>query len=1047
MANVSKEAGPEWAYCAPLARKNSTKVDFDSLYVNIQRQGADPVIDSLQVLSEEQQGTYMPSSVLRFRFHRLRSLIGSQGSDFDLFFEAFEDAGGDVPIPDSQSFRRLLVAIGHLGLPLPSEGDPNTDFPPVLRFVAKPKAADPIRANVARPNEGQAPRTPPARDNLPSRPNTPGAPRPVFPTRPQTPSGLRPQTPSGIRPQTPSGIRTRPPSTPRPESPAGPSGTSTPSSVHDGPGKRSSLSIVHQANDPDDERTGQSFLPDPVEPEEELSFGDRIDQNMDYGFSDQKGLHEERIHNLYADIAGISRGLRNPEREDHKYKPPYSNISLPPHQSYPTGWLLHDSNRIMHYLADKPGLGKTFAAIEAVVRVTMILSNNVEVDNEEKNLSELQQRPVHMHDKAHRQFGKNENCRADTVSRFGIVCTCRGGSASRRIVEEGNFSLGYMLIMVPLNVITQWFLQIKRFIRSTTRLPHNQKAFEVINIHDDPAGPGPALRRFIYEKREHAGLGTICLVPITTAVGSALDSLVKGPKREMLQQPSMIVIDEVHTIRTITHQSVRLVEQLIDRSVYPVHVLALSGTPMSNGPADFEVIERIALLENPFRGWYGADKYDDYQNRIKKARRSLSEHAKEVVKSGMIGRGKTGLIPDEERAEIEGLRNSYDQRAREYAAEVPLLQRKQRADYLGYRIPKTQPDSAPPQILRCDSRMNEVQKGVASQYKEYLRLRFRHKVRNWSRKPEATRGPRPKMREILFDLPSKKGQSHASVIDGSLIGFAPGLAKRVLDRSNEEQFRSKEANDIFRRTDTFTQRRAVMNSPYGRLAEAAFQRTNEQTGQRELHPKIVAICKILDEMLADNELHADRPRRLGSLPKKAVIVVPHAWQGYILTAYLFQRYPTRNFTFVGAGQSDQERKALLAPFERPTDVQAQEDKRNDDPIALISTFNMIGYGLNLTRANYAITTSPLASRAQEEQMFSRVDRQGQQCKCHSYVLLDNGNPVDAVTFYRMRMRTALTVPQEEHGPAFDFLLEDIDEVENEEIDTSYQSGEEDSGDE
>lgn len=1041
MANVSKEAGPEWEYCAPLARKNSTKVDFDSLYVNIQRQGdrQTTVIDSLQVLSEQQQGTYMPSSVLRFSFDRLRSLIGSQGGNFDFFFEAFEDAG-EVPIPDSRSFRRLLVAIGHLGLPLPSEGDPNADFPPVLRFLAKPKAAAvPTRANVPRPNEGQAPRTPPARENLPARPNTPGGPRPVFPTRPQTPSGLRPQTPSGVR--------TRPPSTPRPESPAGPSGTSTPSSVHAGPSKRSSLSLVQQANDPDDEPTGQSFLPDPVEPEEELSFGDRIDQNMDYGFSNQRELHEERIHNLYADIAGISRGMRNPENEEHKYKPPYSNISLPPHQSYPTGWLLHNSNRIMHYLADKPGLGKTFAAIEAVVRLTMILSNSIEVENEKDNLSKLRERPVHMHDEEHKRFGKNESCRADTVSRFGIVCTCRGGSPSRRIMEEGNFSPGYMLIMVPLNVITQWFQQIKRFIRSNARLPHNQKAFEVINIHDDPAGPGEALKRFIYEKREHSGLGTICLVPITTAVGSALDSLVNGPKLEMQQQPSLIVIDEVHTIRTVTHQSVRLVERLIDRARYPVHVLALSGTPMSNGPADFDVVERIALLEAPFRDWHGAIEYDGYKDRIKKARGSLSEHAKEVVKSGMVGRGKSGLIPDDEKTEMEGLRNSYDQRCREYAAEVPLLQRKQRADYLGYRIPKTQPDSAPPQILRCDSSMNQVQKGVASQYKEYLRLRFRHKVRNWSRKPEATRGPRPKMREILFDLPSKKGQSHASVIDGSLIGFAPGLAKRVLERSSAEQFRSKEANDIFRRTTTFTQRQAVMNSPYGRLAEAAFQRANEVTGQRELHPKIVAICKILDEMLADNELHADRPRRLGSLPKKAVIVVPHAWQGYLLTAYLFQRYPTRNFTFVGAGQSDQERKALLAPFERPTDVQAPEDRRNEDPIALISTFNMIGYGLNLTRANYAITTSPLASRAQEEQMFSRVDRQGQQCKCHSYVLLDNGNPVDAVTFYRMQMRTALTVPKEEQGEALDFLLEDIDEVENEEIDTSYQSGEEDSGDE
>lgn len=1015
MANVSKEAlaGPEWAYCAPLARKNSIKVDFDSLYVNIQREGADAVIDSFQVLSEQQQGTYMPSSVLRFSFDRLRSLIGSQGGNFDLFFEAF-DAGGDVLIPDSQSFRRLLVAIGHLGVPLPSEGNPNSDFPPVLRFLAKPKAAAvPARANVPRPDQGQAPRTPGPRNIVPTRPNTP------------------------------TGARTKPPASSRPVSTAGPSGPSTPQSARAEPGKRSSLAIPPQVN-VDDETGENSFLEQPVE--KELTFEDRIDEDLGYGLSDQKENHNERVHNLYADIAGISRDMRNPEDPLHEYSPPYSSISLPPHQSYPTGWLLDDSSRILHYLCDKPGLGKTFAACEAMVRLTMILSNGVAIEDERANLSNMRDRPLHMHNTAHEKWGRNDSCRAETVSKYGFVCSCDPNSPLHAITRAGNFSEGYMMVIVPLHLNDQWVREMTRFIRSTTRLPHNQKPFEIVNIHGVKGSPGDALKDFVFGKRENHGLGTICIVPATTTVLTSLRA-IRGMSdgQNLTQQPSIIVCDEVQRIRTVDHNTVEFVQELIDLASYPVHVLALSGTPLTTGPSDFKVVETIALSERSFRGWYGDEVYNGYKDRLTDARENLEEYAKRVRHSGIIARGQKGELPDDEKQGAHGLMRSYDESCREYAAELPLLQRKEWGDYLGYRIPKSQPESAPTEIITCNSVMNDLQKAVAKDYKEYLRVRYVHRLRVWSRKPEATRGPRPKMSEILFDLDAKPSSaSLRSNIDASLIGFAPGLARRVLKRK-DNQFRSEEANEIFRKTTTSSQRMAVANSPYWDMAVLAFQKVNQETGESEVHPKIKAICKIIDEMLADQEEHRNGPpKRFGVLQKKAVICVPHAWQGYILTAFLFKHYPTRNFTYVPAGMLQEDKDRLIAPFQRRTDVRDPADGRSDDPIALIGTYNIIGTGLNLTRANYAIATSPLSSKGDQSQLFARIDRKGQFCTTHSYVLMDNGNPVDVTTFHRMQMRTALTVPEEERGGGLEFLLEGADEVENQEIDTSYQSGEEDS---
>ncbi|KAH8756753.1 hypothetical protein F5883DRAFT_352119, partial [Diaporthe sp. PMI_573] len=70
------------------------------------------------------------------------------------------------------------------------------------------------------------------------------------------------------------------------------------------------------------------------------------------------------------------------------------------------------------------------------------------------------------------------------------------------------------------------------------------------------------------------------------------------------------------------------------------------------------------------------------------------------------------------------------------------------------------------------------------------------------------------------------------------------------------------------------------------------------------------------------------------------------------------------------------------------------------PIALIGTYKYIAEGLNLTRCNYVISTSPMASRKFELQLFSRVVRRGQFCKTHINVLVDFGDPTDVVMFHR-----------------------------------------------
>lgn len=556
MAIISKEAGPEWAYCAELVGKKFTKVEFDSLYVNIQRQGDEPanIIDSLQALSND-TGMYVPSSVLRFSFDNLKDLIGPESDRFDLFFQAFDGAEDEVAIPDSRSFRRLLVAIGHLGLPQPVTVD---DHPPVLRFIARLKdSPDAVAIAI---------------DETPT----------IRPPRRQV------------------GERTRPPQHVLEETPSGRKRIRVQDEVRAGPSQGSPLSVRGHPRDID-EPADSSPLPS-EEPEKELTFEERVGEGLDYGFSDRNGVHDVNVHNLYADIAGINRHMRNPGNPRHEYKPPYSNVSLPPHQTYPTGWLLSDSERILHYLADKPGTGKTFAACEAMVRIMMIISNGIAIDNERANLSTLRERPNHIHDEAYPPWPKNTECRANTLSKYGFLCQC--DKRSPLYDRAFTFAKGFMLVMVPLHLTGQWFTEINRFIRSSTRLPHNQKPIEVFNIRGMKGNPGDNLVDFLYARREHYGLGTICIVPTTTTVSSSLKALREDPQ-ELPQQCSIVVMDEVQRLKTVRHESIQLVQALIDRAEHPVHVLALSGSAMTTGPSNFNVIESIALNKVSFEGWHG----------------------------------------------------------------------------------------------------------------------------------------------------------------------------------------------------------------------------------------------------------------------------------------------------------------------------------------------------------------------------------------------------------------------------------------------------------
>ncbi|KAG6360433.1 hypothetical protein INS49_011493 [Diaporthe citri] len=725
-------AGPEWAYCRCLA-KSVVKARLDQLYISVYSQ--DEVVpkafDVLEIVKKGPEAAAQ-SPVLQYDFNKLETqLTGPRGlAPYGLWFEAYAGAGS-VEIPDAQSFRRLLLAITYLGgIPVPYAGDdPSMTYPPLLRFLAKPKGS-PEGRPVSESNLSSGHRHP-ADD-----PNVPSLPRDI------AGRDARPPSPPPQR------FRQRPPE---------------PQPPHREDSHQDALLRTPQRDSPPQEAPN-TVLPQLVVPLEEPEFEDRVEQVFGEGLNRRRSGHDERFHNLYAQIAGIETNRRD----------------------------------------NDGGLGNIFVVA-------------------------------------------NTNCLTDTALALG-----------------------------------------------------------------------------------------------------------KGEVQQLYHQPSIIVWDEMHETKSLDHNAMVVIKGLMTLAEKPVHVVAMSGTPISNGPEDFNLAEDLAIHKK-MGEWYGEDTLARYKHDLDLHSKDFIDLAKEVRIDDNINLAKEGRqLTDDDKREAHNLLRRYDEACHRYTDVLPLLQRGSTGDYLGYPLP-----------------------AYSTTY---------------NRKPRIHR----------FNTPM----------------------------------------DIFSSAVT-TQRDAVRSSEYWDMVPNAFC---QRPGSGLLQPKVARICEIIDEMLQDRERHESLPKNAAPLRKKAVICVPHAWQGFILITFLFKKYRNHNFTFVGAGMSAVLRSKLMAPFSRKTNKVHMEDSQEDDPIALISTISFIGSGLNLIRCNYCIATSP------PEESRRRVTVT---CTTHNYVLLDDGNPVDVVTFHRMQTRTALTVPLDDRKDGYNFILGanddaeeedpsnvmDVDEMRNEDID----NGEADDG--
>lgn len=1021
-ADVLEEGGPEYSYLSRLITdepRNTRMISWDALLISVQEEGQynPDNIDSFQIVNTAYQ-SYNDRYVHRFDYGNLTGRFPVlQDRRKQLFFEAYDGAGW-LPIPDERSFRRLLIAVLNIGLPLPrkAQGD-SVQPPPVLRFFARPSKGK-ERAEDATAEGGDASGASSGGDDDSGRADSTAfgdiaaaslgsggqsTPRPTRQRQSKETKGFGASEESIL-------VSTSPRASRRPSrKPLAGSATGADKTV---------IEII----------------------DEEPTVEDRARANVANALVDVANQHSEAVHNLYAKIAGRDQHHRDPGDPNHDYRPPYSKISLHTYQTYPTGWLLHNGDRIFHYLADQPGLGKTFESAEMMIRLMLVLSNNVAIEEERARLvaNTATTAPVHMHPASASggRWPRNTACQANILLTYGFVCQCDPKSLLHSLLQQRRFSPGYMLILCAPVLIPQWQNELNRFLQQNVRLPHNRQPIEIVAMRDMPSRTR-AFQEFIFGRRAHCGLGAICIAAPTATVKAAVSELSSTghwggplPRRIPTQQPSLIFWDEMHATRTSDTLPYQLIDRLLRHAASPVHVIGLSGTPITFGPEDFGPVRSIAE-HTRLASWHGQACHTEVKQRLAASMDAMTTAARAVTRSdniAMLRQQKS--ISASERGEADRLLTQYDLARFAWSRHLPLLQRQGGSDYLGYQIAVPCPDFEI-EIQACDSVMTETQKKVANGYRAFLQVQYRRRVLAWSRRPEDSRGPRPKLREVLFELGHGDDRAFQSreYVDTSLIGFLPGLADRILKRDpHTKEFRSDEIIEMLNKGAGRPQRHIFTRHRLAKLLPEAFR-----TPEGDL-PKLQVLRTILDTMMADRSPHT-RPRgkQHTILPKKALIYVPHPWHGFALTTYLFEAYPDHNFSYIHASMKAGLKRQLLAPFQRRTDREDDLDSDPDDPIALIGGLSVIGRGLNLTRCNYAIALSPPASPADMEQFFARINRKGQACAVHCYCLYDSGNPVDVTCYQRLRNRTALSLPAGAGMAGIDFLLDGEKELEAEEL--------------
>ncbi|KAK4243371.1 P-loop containing nucleoside triphosphate hydrolase protein, partial [Corynascus novoguineensis] len=676
------------------------------------------------------------------------------------------------------------------------------------------------------------------------------------------------------------------------------------------------------------------------------------------------------------------------------YTPPGMKKGLRFHQLWAFFWVFASKAArgiATALLADEMGLGKTVTSLAVAV-----LSHRLRTQADH----------VSQHPDQHlASDDERTECPSGTYT-HGFQCPCEAGSWSARIAAD--LSHGPTVVFGSKLILRSWAYEFSKFVDANP-----DDGMILLTLPDDPApvrnliadidivqlpraSPTSSKRPGLQDegarlKPKPGQSRYILLIPNTSTLKS-IDSIfaVTADRRrpptvvQFAVQPARIIVDEAHCIKGETTMLWDRIRRWQWRARSPTYLLALTGTPMTRDPADFQRL--LEHLNHPGAGW--SSPLRPPPTSTLQALKRLTSHYNKTLTRGLDA-AAAGSEPDQQQHQV-------------FLSELSTLVRaftlRRRRDDMFAGQPLSTVPMIPFDVVECPppSQYAAYIENIFSSTKNEVQALLAERHARWEELPEHRRGAEPTLELLVRQISSGAPNTVSSFHLLRLCATFPALAR--LHRQEPYCAWSLTGEDF---QGVFTK---------GTIEEARAKSKawplwrNICNGSTKMEQLGIQIRKML----------ADREPAHGAddiVPDKKMLV----YSDSPLVAHLAFLWIANTFhipiQMIDRGMSAANRLAAIEPFVTVSlDRLRRECHHPTDPPAprvLVTTVGIIAEGLNLARANYVVLLGPLGTVAKQLQVGCRINREGGFSTPHLTLLLDPDNKAEMVVRRRQLNRAAI----------------------------------------
>ncbi|KAI1322073.1 hypothetical protein F5Y16DRAFT_55548 [Xylariaceae sp. FL0255] len=667
------------------------------------------------------------------------------------------------------------------------------------------------------------------------------------------------------------------------------------------------------------------------------------------------------------------------ENSSHWYYFKDTSLALKPYQLYAVYWILTQPKRnvLGAFLADDPGLGKSYIVFGIIATRSALLTNSFHVQNNPDS---------------HTAPG----CECPRPYAHGIRCSCEGDISRSLlcVVLEGP-----QVIICPPSILREWITKLNETLRSDDStagfqlgiiaaadgVPREQQNMllsrsNISHLLAEVTGKVKWKQHKGDHVPDHNGLSvkgrpgqskTIILATSSYAYPGIHQLFLRSERHRKVEclvsnvAISFFAADECHQYHgslVKPTRPLRIAEKLARCSGHsvPSFWLGVSGTPIESGPRDIKAtVKHIrGMQQNSHIGLSGCNlDIDGFQA----AYNAVSN--------------KT---PEELRNDSKGLWESFCTTRDLFMGQL-MIARSSEGSFQGSSLAAF----SLPQVREIECPFPTAYKHLLSvdeaKFGQLVADTLRRLRGYWESNGRV--GSQPDLASARKQC--LKTQSAATLLRKMRITASfPGLLGAIADELSIE---SSEVDQYHLKTNGQC-KESLQHSPY-------YQHINEIVAHS---PKIPVLERGLQSLLGDHDEHPGR----GSLPKNMIVFAEVPTTTYLLYCWLQANWSDRiDPLFIHRNMKMSERAHVL---------EHMRSWNNEKPVVLVSTPALIGVGIGLQRANHVVLFDvPMMART-DQQAIARVARTGQLLPVHVTSCVAVNCEVEVTIRERKKKRASLS---------------------------------------